>query len=256
MHFGTMASHRALFLLFVVACWSKRVSSLLLSDLATPCLVLDVGSYFKTKTKTKESIFLPPLLARTKEQLWSPFLIPGAATAYSVDATAPPLAFPTTPGACYLHTSVIPTPTGEQQEENVLVRLDLASTKERPRAHLVLGLNNHHVGSYYWARSAGAGSCMDAPGVQVCWGNADDTTSSLQWKSSEGFTECNSNDGKRSEWVPFLRPGDTVQLIPSSDEDANSWLEVARELSWGIYGVSSLGRPMGSEPAVVCEWKK
>ena len=71
-------------------------------------------------------------------------------------------------------------------------------------AHLVLGVNNHHVISYYWARSVGSGTWAAAPGVELVNGNQ------LQWSSS---TECcQTNDGKRSEWVAFLRRGDTVQL--------------------------------------------
>ncbi|OEU11335.1 hypothetical protein FRACYDRAFT_245645 [Fragilariopsis cylindrus CCMP1102] len=31
-------------------------------------------------------------------------------------------------------------------------------------SQLVMGINNHHVGSYYWARSVGIGASMEAPG--------------------------------------------------------------------------------------------
>ena len=31
-------------------------------------------------------------------------------------------------------------------------------------SQLVMGINNHHVGSYYWARSVGMGASMEAPG--------------------------------------------------------------------------------------------
>jgi hypothetical protein len=58
---------------------------------------------------------------------------------------------------------------------------------------LALGLNNHYVGGYYWARSGmGAGSSMEAPGVTFC-----SEKGQLQWGDQ------NSNDGKRSEWVEF-----------------------------------------------------
>jgi hypothetical protein len=139
-------------------------------------------------------------------------------------------------------------------------------------AHLVLGLNNHHVGSYYWARSAGAGSSMEAPGV---WygrnSNSSNSNSNnnkgnmggvLRWLDDNGPTECNSNDGKRSEWVNFLRKGDTVQLLPSDGQDAI--LEFHNRYGDGvesdasstrIFGISNEGRPMGSEPRIVCEWR-
>lgn len=129
---------------------------------------------------------------------------------------------------------------------NFLAQLDAITTDDVP-AHLVLGLNNHHVVSYYWARSAGAGAAMETPGIVF-----DGRTGILQWESESGFTDCNSNDGKRSEWVNFLRVGDSVQLRPHRPEQALlCFLDSGR----GIYGVSSAGRPLGSEPVVVCEWE-
>jgi len=83
---------------------------------------------------------------------------------------------------------------------------------------------------------------MEAPGILFQQGR-------LQWESSEGFTACNSNDGKRSEWVKFLGSGDLVQLVPRQPEQA------IQSLTTTVYGVSSKGRPLGSEPAVVCEWQ-
>eukprot|EP00566_Odontella_aurita_P023235 CAMPEP_0113546822 /NCGR_PEP_ID=MMETSP0015_2-20120614/12015_1 /TAXON_ID=2838 /ORGANISM="Odontella" /LENGTH=210 /DNA_ID=CAMNT_0000447311 /DNA_START=529 /DNA_END=1161 /DNA_ORIENTATION=+ /assembly_acc=CAM_ASM_000160 len=134
-----------------------------------------------------------------------------------------------------------------------------------PGARLVLGLNNHHVGSYYWARSAGAGASMDAPGV--CFGNERDS-GVLRWEKDGGPIECNSNDGKRSEWVNFLRKGDTVQLLPLAGQDCllqffrrfdeatgrSSSSENSQALR--IFGVSSEGKPLGSDPELVCEWVK
>jgi hypothetical protein len=147
-------------------------------------------------------------------------------------------------------------------------------------AQLVLGLNNHHVGSYYWARSAGAGAAMEAPGIELLVVDDDDSSSGgcqLHWASTLGPTACNSNDGKRSEWVNFLRPGDQVQLIPtlqSAEQSVLQWITMKGKpndpratknayatassslSSWGrIFGVSNYKRPLGSEPAVVCEWK-
>jgi len=86
---------------------------------------------------------------------------------------------------------------------------------------------------------------MEAPGV-CC---TDDGI--LRWESPGGPQECNSNDGKRSEWVNFLRSGDNVQLLPSDPEDALIQFINKRG---SVFGVSSTGRPMGSEPQVVCEW--
>ena len=148
------------------------------------------------------------------------------------------------------------------------IDLDTALCGGGSGAHLVLGLNNHHVGSYYWARSAGAGSSMEAPGVWYGRSYSSNSNSNnnnkdiimggvLRWLDDNGPTACNSNDGKRSEWVNFLRKGDTVQLLPSDGQDAI--LEFHNRYGDGvesrIFGISSEGRPMGSEPRVVCEWR-
>ncbi len=129
------------------------------------------------------------------------------------------------------------------------------------KAHLVLGLNNHHVGSYYWARSAGMGSSMEAPGISFEPSNNnvnDEERGILRWDAEGGPFVCNSNDGKRSEWVNFLRIGDNVQLLPHFEEEAiMAFVDkfgMDDDDSSRIYGVSSQGRPLGSEPMVICKW--
>jgi hypothetical protein len=98
---------------------------------------------------------------------------------------------------------------------------------------------------------------MDAPGVRYIDGGDD--RGMLIWDKN-GPQECNSNDGKRSEWVNFLQVGDTIQLIPSSAEhslaqfvkyyDNKGQSECIR-----VYGISTDGRPLGSDPLVVCEFR-
>lgn len=267
----------------------------LLSDLKTSCLLLDVGfleSQSKNTNQPDDSFTVPLLEVEHADtrMTWVPRLLKDSSASSSEytlarQDTLPPLSpsLLSLPGVCYIHSTVI-HPTCEEAETDpvFLCQIDIASSERPllinndkrcrlPDAHLVLGLNNHHVGSYYWARSAGAGSCMEAPGVQLCFEktSGEGSTSSscissswLQWQSMEGFTDCNSNDGKRSEWVAFLRPGDTIQLIPSQDDEKGAsstleWIRVAAgQSSWPIYGVSSRGRPLGSEPEVVCEWIK
>lgn len=167
-------------------------------------------------------------------------------------------------GICYMHSRVVQSRDVESGRDNTdaslfLAKLDLNEDWELD-AQLVLGLNNHHVGSYYWARTAGAGAAMEAPGVALLQGNC------LQWQNE--IVKCNSNDGKRSEWVNFLRPGDQVQLVlkqasqtirqllldakpfPSKCNGTSSMVHTAPRL----FGISSRGRPLGSEPAVVGEW--
>ena len=179
------------------------------------------------------------------------------------------------PAIGYLHSTVTRgrddvIPGEDEPISTFLAEIDLDPTLCLNDAHLVLGLNNHHVGSYYWARSAGAGSSMEAPGVGYGSSSKSNSIGVLRWLDVNGPTACNSNDGKRSEWVNFLRRQDTVQLIPHDGQA--TLLEFCKRygqsLSSGIdegkrghqstsriFGISNEGRPMGSEPAVVCEWR-
>jgi hypothetical protein len=143
----------------------------------------------------------------------------------------------------YIHATVLEP---RHREGRYLAKLDLVPTGTSTTttvvdAHLVLGLNNHHVGSYYWARSAGGGAAMEAPGIALRGGNR------LEWESSS-FKDCNSNDGKRSEWVNFLNVGDQVQLRP---HDLAASIRHFRD---HVYGISSAGRPLGAEPMVLCRF--
>jgi hypothetical protein len=158
----------------------------------------------------------------------------------------------------YVHCSV--TQSFIDSDGIDVVELDLPSRLlgdvECSELQLVLGVNNHHVGSYYWARSAGSGAAMEAPGIVLSHaggGASDSVTTSdrntvLQWQSP-CLVDCNSNDGKRSEWVRFLRPGDQVQLRPLTSRATRILLE-----QLPLYGISLAGRPLGSEPIVVCEY--
>ena len=49
----------------------------------------------------------------------------------------------------------------------------------------------------------------------------------------------------------FLQAGDQVQLRPACAEDS---LLALFQCGYKIYGISAAGRPLGSEPVVVCEW--
>lgn len=211
---------------------------LLLSDLKTPCLLIDVAFLQKQHAAASQPFSLP--LLRTDNYTLFPALTQPSEI-YSTGTEFLSQKDASLPGICYLHTSVVEESSQREETSDArsLARLDLPPTSSY-KAHLVLGLNNHHVISYYWARSAGVGSSMEAPGVEL-------VANQLQWLSDD-LKECNSNDGKRSEWVAFLRPNDTVQLLP--DEDWRVWRELP------IWGVSSRGRPLGSEPAVVCKWSR
>lgn len=231
-------------ILLVLAATTRSAVGLLLSDLPTPSLVLDVHS-IQRKIGTD---VLPPLALRRHNAVLIPV---NPANDVEIDETVVPveLLASTTSPFSYLHCTVKrpredADPILDDPASTFLAELDFEPTILQP-VKLVLGLNNHHVGSYYWARSAGAGAAMDAPGIVV------DERGIVRWQSKEGPIDCNSNDGKRSEWVNFLRTGDTVQLLP---EDAEAAIhQFARQ--GRVYGISSQGRPLGSEPEVVCTWK-
>lgn len=243
------------------------VEGWLLRDLPTPAFVVDMDSLQRrvdAHSGSKRSP-IPPLILPNNKRFLSPTNLNDCP--YKFIPNGIPLdtfTCDSTDAIYYFHSSVI----SSQQEPNILAHIDLkpfqyssssltttttstlattTTTTTTLLATLVLGLNNHHVGSYYWARSAGTGASMEAPGV--CCTN----DGILCWESMNGPMECNSNDGKRSEWVTFLLPGDTVQLLPADPEDALfQYLNMVNGNK--VYGVSSQGRPLGSEPRVVCEW--
>jgi hypothetical protein len=243
-----------------VLCYVQGVASLvLLSDLSTPAFLVDVQvlqQHLDSVSKSANTP-IPPIDLFGRKKILVPVpmkdLDKNDNCPHSFDENATPLLdVLSTPGLCYIHASVV-TPQDDTKNQNAafLATLDLLPNVA---AELVLGLNNHHVGSYYWARAAGAGAAMEAPGVVL-----DAESATLQWESEQGPIACNSNDGKRSEWVNFLRVGDQVQLRPLQ---LNAQDVLARYANTNlnptpsrIFGVSSKSRPMGSEPAVVCEWR-
>jgi hypothetical protein len=235
--------HSRLVLVTLVVLNTASDALVLLSDLPTPCLVLDISLL------QRHCAALPPLEFPSDSDGTILLLVPHDPVSHlDIDATAPPVAL--VRDVAYVHTTVTRgKQPGDDPSTSFLAQLD-SPPHIQDVTQLVLGLNNHHVGSYYWARSAGAGAAMEAPGVMVS------ETSCLQWKSNEGFIECNSNDGKRSEWVNFLQKGDTVQLLlllQKPEQISDKETSILKKLP--IFGVSSKGRPMGSEPEVVCKWK-
>lgn len=127
-------------------------------------------------------------------------------------------------------------------------------------AYLGLGLSNHHVGGYYWARSMGIGASLEAHGVgyrsgsggELYWEKRD-SNSSVR-RGSTTYDSSNSNDGKRSEWADFLVEGDTVQLIPF---DASLALtDNNASFSNLLVGVRRAGRPLGADPIVEKLWER
>ena len=140
-------------------------------------------------------------------------------------------------------------------------------------AYLGLGLANHHVGGYYWARSMGIGASLPAHGIYFGPASSSSSTTTkdgeLFWKKrgpgdpSETTEESsNSNDGKRSEWADFLKVGDTVQLVPydplailrvSPNDDDDSGESQPPTFNT-LLGIRRAGRPLGADPIVENIW--
>jgi hypothetical protein len=251
-------------------------SLLLLSDLPTPSFIIDLQALRRVAEPPFKDGELPSIRCPKNNLLLQPLPISNN------NSIITNCNFPIVegqPAIGYLHSTVTRSRDDVIHGEDDPISTFLAEVDLDPTlcccggngAHLVLGLNNHHVGSYYWARSAGAGSSMEAPGV--CYGSSKSNSKGvLRWLDENGPTACNSNDGKRSEWVNFLRKQDTVQLLPKDGQDTlmefhkryrksslsscndSEGMAAAGGTSTRIFGISNEGRPMGSEPKVVCEY--
>ena len=121
-------------------------------------------------------------------------------------------------------------------------------------AYLGMGLNNHWDADYYWARSAGKNSNRPAPGIGVRAG--DDGLAQVVRLSEEQATNTlanmggiQPNDGKWSEWVEFLQPGDELDLVVHSPAAA-----ICEAPGGIIIGISRSSRPLGAEPYVWKQW--
>lgn len=176
-------------------------------------------------------------------------------------------------GSVFVHTKITDTSVRDGINKDrgsgkspLIGGVDASFQKHVPGgAFLGIGLSNHHVGGYYWARGMGIGSSQEAHGV--AFRDASQTNGGeLYWTKREsesgnggsgvlrGVTtdeSSNSNDGKRSEWADFLVRGDTVQLIPYNATKVLFASGFER-----LVGVRRVGRPLGSDPIVERLWKR
>ncbi len=171
-------------------------------------------------------------------------------------------------GSLFVHTKVTDT-----SERDTITRIQgsgkssLICTVDTPPdmipggAFLGIGLANHHVGGYYWARGMGIGASLPAHGIDFGTSSSvpGGSHGQLFWRrrgpgmDAKETTEesSNSNDGKRSEWADFLSVGDTVQLVPNNAKEVltNSPFRL-------LLGVRRIGRPMGADPIVERIWQR
>jgi len=211
----------------------------LLSDIPTPCLIMELS----LAENTAEGVDMDEILSS----------MVGDSSTVSLD------------GCLFVHTRV--TDTTERDEitrekgsgkSSIICNVDVPPEWIPGGAYLGIGLANHHVGGYYWARGMGMGASLPAHGVN--FGLSDDMkVGRLFWKkrgpgmdAMETTEESsNSNDGKRSEWADFLSVGDTVQLIPyqTSEVLCSSKFDT-------ILGMRRIGRPLGADPIVERIWQR
>ena len=143
--------------------------------------------------------------------------------------------------AAYLHTRVAASslqrrPRYHKDASYALARLD--TPLPAGGAYLAMGLNNDYDASYYWARHAGPSSRAAVPGIGVREGDLG-LAEIFRLSEEEGRRQGNlqPNDGKWSEWCEFLKPGDQVDLVPTSA------LAALRAAGGALCGISRTGRP-------------
>lgn len=143
--------------------------------------------------------------------------------------------------AAYLHTRVAASslqrrPKYHKDASYALARLD--TPLPAGGAYLAMGLNNDYDASYYWARHAGPSSRAAVPGIGVREGDLG-LAEIFRLSEEEGRRQGNlqPNDGKWSEWCEFLKPGDQVDLVPTSA------LAALHAAGGALCGISRAGRP-------------
>jgi hypothetical protein len=169
-------------------------------------------------------------------------------------------------GSLFVHTQI--TDTSERDKINlksgsgkslIIGQVDCPPQFIPGSAYLGIGLANHHVGGYYWARGMGMGASLPAHGVEYRGSSTSSSMGELYWKKrgpgldARETTEesSNSNDGKRSEWADFLTVGGTVQLVPY-----NTTAMLIESPFQRLIGVRRIGRPLGADPIVERMWMR
>ena len=111
-------------------------------------------------------------------------------------------------------------------------------------AYLCCGLNNHYDACYYWARSAGGGARLSAPGIGL-QRSGDGLVEVVRMAEKDIPSGEQTNDGKRSEWCEFLNVGDEVDIVPTDQLAA-----LAAFGQRGVVAITRKTRPPGAEPTV------
>jgi hypothetical protein len=230
---------------------SRERKGALLSDLPTPCLLLELSLAENAVEKLHPTMTLDEFLAHLDQH---------PSSDDDNDKTLK--------GSVFVHTQV--TSTSERDATNaklgsgkslVIAEVDVSPHCIPGGAYLGIGLANHHVGGYYWARGMGIGASLPAHGIAFRESlRSPQIIGELYWKkrgpgldAMETTEESsNSNDGKRSEWADFVAVGETVQLVP---EHPTMVLQSSSSFKT-LLGMRRIGRPLGADPIVEKIWTK
>ena len=131
-------------------------SLVLLSDLPTPSFVIDIDSlnkrYSKSTLPISTDVVAPSIRCPDNNLVLHSSINKDICIDcdFKVEEMVPSIG--------YIHSSIVRAREDKYENDisTFLAEIDL-DHKLCDDAQLVLGLNNHHVGGYYWARSAGVG---------------------------------------------------------------------------------------------------
>ena len=153
-------------IIITVVIINVATSLVLLSDLQTPSFVIDIDSLHKRYASTLQpisadevapSIRCPDNNLVLRSSINNDICID---CDFKVEEMVPSIG--------YIHSSVVRAREDKNEDDTstYLAEIDLDKSL-CDDAQLVLGLNNHHVGGYYWARSAGVGKRSES--VYLCF---------------------------------------------------------------------------------------
>lgn len=255
-----------------------RVSDLL-SDLPTPALLIEL------------SLAESAVNASSSSQ-------PSSIDEYMNDIRSN---FDTLDGSVFVHTRVTDTSFRDQVNQEfgsgkstVIAQVDAAPTWIPGGGYLGIGLANHHVGGYYWARGMGMGASLAAHGIafgaagsremptesqQIAGGRHDSNGHEpLMATKIDVGRDDNSSISGELYWKkrgPGLNAQETTEESSNSNDGKRSeWADfvvmgdtvqlvpynASRVLTESpfqrLFGVRRLGRPLGADPIVERIWER
>ena len=153
-------------IIITVVIINVATSLVLLSDLPTPSFVIDIDSLHKRYASTLQPISADEVAPSIRCPDNNLVLRSSINIDICIDCDFKVEEM--VPSIGYIHSSVVRAREDKNEDDTstYLAEIDLDKSL-CDDAQLVLGLNNHHVGGYYWARSAGVGKRSES--VYLCF---------------------------------------------------------------------------------------